>query len=268
MVRFFAFPLAAIIFWVSLAYAQGRLVFEEEGRWKEGKTHLAEGRAKAAKGAFEDLLLKYPREPALLFLLGIVALRSGEVEAAESHVKRLLELAPDHAEGRTLLGWMSLEVRKDFPAAIEAYSRVVQLRANTPEAHSNLGVAFKKNGNLDKALESFNQALDLRRDYTEAWSNRGWVYIEQRKWLEARKDFEQALELNPKDEGALYGMSQALRGSRDYAGAQRVLSTLTGQSSNFVYWLEWAQLGLVRFYWVLLLVAIGVFLRSRYRKKA
>ncbi len=61
-------------------------------------------------------------------------------------------------------------------------------------------------------------------------------------------------------------MSQVLREMRDYAGAQKALSRLIGQSPNFVYWLEWGRVELIRYYWVLLLVAVAVFLNGRYRK--
>jgi hypothetical protein len=56
-----------------------------------------------------------------------------------------------------------------------------------------------------------------------------------------------------------------LREIRDYAGAQKALSSLIAQSPNFVYWLEWGRVELIRYYWVLLLVAAGIFLHGRYR---
>ncbi|MCZ6622781.1 MAG: tetratricopeptide repeat protein [Deltaproteobacteria bacterium] len=250
----------------SLAYGQGSSLLLQESRWDQGKRYLAEGKAREAKGAFEDLLKNYPEEPDLHLFLGIASLRLRNTQAAEIHIRRVLNLAPDHVEARTLLGWLKLEVHRDYASAIEEYARVVQLRPGFPEAYNNLGVAFKKKGELEKAIENFNRALELRGDYGEAWSNRGWVYAEQEKWREAQGDFKRALELNPDDEGALYGLSRVLRELRDYAGAQEALSRLIVQSPNFVYWLEWGQLQLVRYYWVLLLVAAALFLRARYRK--
>ena len=87
------------------------------------------------------------------------------------------------------------------------------------------------------------------------------------RWREAQNDFERAIKLNPKHEGALYGLSRALRSNRDFAGAQKVLRMLIARSSNFVYWLESAELALVRYYWALLLVAGGLFLHSRIKKR-
>lgn len=256
----------ALVMGLSFAYGQGSASLLEESRWEEGKRYLAEGKAGEAKRAFADLLKSYPKEPDLHLFLGIASLRLRDTEAAEVHIRRALGLVPDHIEARTLLGWLRLEVHGDYASAIEEYSRVVQLRPDSPEAHNNLGVALKKKGDLERAIESFNRALELRGDYGEAWSNRGWAYAEQERWTEAGRDFERALELNASNEGALYGLSRVLRENRDYAGAQKALSSLITQSSNFVYWLEWGQLQLVRYYWVLLLVAGALFLRARYKK--
>ena len=266
MIKYWALPLAGAFIGVLLVYGHGVTALLEERRWERGKRYLAEGRAREAKRAFESLLEEYPKEPDLHIFFAVASLRLGDVQPAELHIKRALSLFPEHVEAMTLLGWLHLEVHRDYPAAIEAYTRVTELRPNSPQAHNNLGVAFKKNGDSDRAKESFSRALDIKEDYAEAWSNRGWVYVEQERWQEAREDFQQVLRLIPKDEGALYGLSRVLRKTRDYAGAQVALRTLIAHYSNFVYWLEWAELQLVRYYWVLLLVAGGFFLHSRYRK--
>lgn len=251
---------------ISLAYGQVASSLPKERQWEQGKKYLAEGKAKEARGAFENLLKRFPKEPDLYLLLGVSSLRLRDVQAAEVYIRQALALAPDHAEARTLLGWIALEVRRDYASAVEEYGRVVQLRPDFPEAYNNLAVALKKNGDLEMAVANFNRALELRGDYSEALSNRGWLYIEQKKWREARGDFEQALKINPHDAGALYGLSQVLKEARDYAGAQKALRSLMARSPNFVYWLEWGQLELVRYYWVLLLIAGAFFLQSQYKK--
>lgn len=261
---FWSFSIVILFMGFSLAHGAGR--FEEDELWKQGKQELSDGKAKLARESLETLLKKYPKEPDLHLILAMTSLKLGDARQAEFHIRRALQLAPDHVEARTLLGWLNLEVHKNYTAAIEAYRKVVQLRPRSPEAQNNLAVALKKNGELDQALEGFNRALALREDYAEAWSNRGWVHFEQEKWREARQDFERALGLNPQDQGALYGMSRVLKQTRDYAGSQQALRKLISRSPNFVYWLEMAQLQLVRYYWVLLLIAAAFLVHSRYRK--
>lgn len=251
---------------VSLAYGQIGSTLADKGQWEQGKKYLAEGKVPEAKEFFEKLLSQYPKDPDLHLFLGIISLRLRDPQTAETYLRKALVIAPDHVEARTLLGWIDLEIKRDYASAIEEYSRVVQLRPKLPEAYNNLGVAFKKKGDSAKALENFDRALELRPDYSEALSNRGWVYVEKGQWGEARSDFKRALKFNPADEGALYGLSEVLKEARDYAGAQRALSRLIARSPNFVYWLEWGEIGLVRYYWVLLIVALGLFFHSRYKR--
>jgi Tfp pilus assembly protein PilF len=235
-------------------------------RWQEARKSLADGKAVEAKATFEELLKRYPQEADLQLFLGISLLRLREPQAAEAAVKKALSINPNHVEARTLLGWIDSEIRGDFEAAIKEYSKVVELRPDLPEAYNNLGVAQKRKGDLAKAADSFNTALKLKPDYSAAISNRGWVLAEQNQWSDARREFERALTINPGDDGALYGLSQALREARDYAGAQKVLGQLTARSANFVYWLEWGRIGLIRYWWVLLLTAIMLFLKGRFKK--
>ena len=237
-----------------------------DNRWREARQLLTDGKAGKARSALEDLVRRYPNEPDPYLLLGIALLRLRDPDAAEVNIRRALALRPDHVEARTLLGWIQLEIRGNFDAAIKEYAEVVRLRPDLAEAYNNLGVAQKRKGELDHAAASFNRALALKPDHSSALSNRGWVFAEENKWHEAQRDFERALMINPGDDGALYGLAQALREERDYAGAQKALGRLISRSPNFVYWLEWGRIGLIRFYWVLLLIAVAFFMKGRFVK--
>jgi tetratricopeptide (TPR) repeat protein len=237
-----------------------------EKQWELARKDLAQGKAGDAKAAFEDLLKRYPNEADLHLFLGMSLLRLRDPQAAIRAIKKAIDVKPNHVEARTLLGYVELEIRGDADAAIREYRKVIELRAGSAEAHSNLAVALKKRGDLDEAIVSLNQALEIKPDFAAALTTRGGVYAEQAKWTEARRDFEQALKLNPKDDGALYGLSQALREAKDYAGAQGALSELISRSGNFVYWLEWGRVVMIRYWWALLLLAIGWALKGRFMR--
>jgi Tfp pilus assembly protein PilF len=237
-----------------------------ERQWDEARKYLAEGKAAEAKAVFEALLRRYPQEPDLHLFLGITLLRLRDPQAAESSVRKAIALDANHVEARTLLAWIESDIRGDFDAAIAEYKKVVELRPGFPQAYNNLGVALKRKGELAQAAENFNKALERQPDFGAALSNRGWVFAEQNKWSDARRDFEQALKINPEDDGALYGLSQSLRETRDYGAAQEVLGQLISRSPNFVYWLEWGRIGLVRYWWVLLAFALAFFFKGRFKK--
>jgi tetratricopeptide (TPR) repeat protein len=237
--------------------AETNSVCSTDKRWEQPCKDLRQGKAAEAKAGFEELIRQYPNEADLHLFLGLSLLRLRDPQAAILAIKRAIGINPNHSEAHTLLGYVELEVRGDVDAAIKEYQKVIELRPNVPQAYSNLAVAQKKKGQLDAAIATLNKALEIKPDYADAITTRGGIYAEQWKWSEARRDFEQALKLNPNDDGALYGLSQAMREAREYAGAQGHLSELISRSGNFVYWLEWGRVVMIRFWWVLLLIALG-----------
>ena len=260
--------LLAILMGVAACYpAYGASLSRDDPRWQQAREDLAHGRTSEAKAEFEKLLTEYPDNPDLHLFLGMALLRSRDPRAAEVAARKAIALDPQHVDARTFLAWIELEVRGDVDAAIGEYEKVVELHPELPEAYSNLAVAQKRKGQLNRAVDNLNRALQRKADFVTALTMRGGILAEQNRWPEARRDFEAALKIDPRDDGALYGVAQAMRESRDYAGAQQALRALVRSSPNFVYWLEWGRIGLIRFWWVLLSVAIIVALRGRFMKR-
>ena len=239
--------------------------FANDQRWEQARKDLAQGRAAEAKAAFEELLRQYPNDADLHLFRGMSLLRLRDPQAAILSIKRAIAINDAHVDARTLMGYVELEVRGDIPAAIKEYRKVIELRPDAADAHSNLAVAQKKQGDLDAAVISLNRALELKPDHVGALTTRGSTFAELGNWSEARRDFERALKLNPRDDGALYGLSQALREAREYGGAQSALSELISRSGNFIYWLEWGRIVMIRYWWALLLIAISWALKDKLR---
>ena len=257
----------AILLWGGIACAsESGSSLLSDTRWELARKDLAQGKAGEARAAFEELLKQYPNEADLHLFLGIALLRLRDSQAALVAIKKAIEVDANHVEARTLLGYVELELRGDVNAALREYRKVIELKPDRAEAYSNLAVAQKRQGELDSAIASLNKALELKPAYAQALTTRGGIFAEQYKWTEARRDFEQALKLNPGDDGALYGLSQALREAKDYAGAQQALSRLIARSPNFVYWLEWGRIGLIRYWWLLLTMALGWGFKGRFMK--
>lgn len=239
--------------------------FANDQRWEQARKDLAQGRAAEAKAGFDELLGQYPNDADLHLFRGMSVLRLRDPQAAIVSIKRAIAINGAHVDARTLLGYVELEVRGDIPAAINEYRKVIELRPDSADAHSNLAVAQKKHGDLDAAVISLNRALELKPDHVGALTTRGSTFADLGKWSDARRDFEQALKLNPRDDGALYGLSQALREAREYGGAQSALSELISRSGNFIYWLEWGRIVMIRYWWALLLIAISWALKDKLR---
>src|SRR6266576_5422572 len=257
----------ALLMGMGLSFAAGSdSILANDKRWAQAREELAQGKAAEAKPEFEKLLAEYPNEADLHLFLGMSLLRLRDPRAAEAAAKRAVALNPRHVDARTFLAWIELEVRGDVDAAISEYQKIIELHPELPDAYSNLAVAQKRKGELDRAIANLNRTLERKPNFASALTTRGGILAEQDKWAEARRDFEAALKLDPRDDGALYGLAQTMRESRDYAGAQSALSELISRSPNFVYWLEWGRIGLIRYWWALLSAAIALALRGRVKK--
>ena len=266
MVRAWLAVLAVLIS-IGLSYAaEPNSPLTGDQRWRQARKDLAQGNAAAAKSEFEGLAKDYPKDADVQLFLGMTMLRLRDPQGAEAAAKRAIALNPHHVDARTFLAWIELEVRGDVDAAIDQYQKIVDLHPELANAYLNLAVAQKRKGQLGEALTSINTALEKKPADAAALTTRGGILAEQDKWAAARRDFEAALKLDPHDDGALYGLAEARREARDYAGAQRALSELVSRSPNFIYWLEWGRIGLIRFWWVLLTIALALALRGRFRK--
>jgi Flp pilus assembly protein TadD len=246
--------------------AETRSSLPTDQRWEQARKDLAQGKAEPAKTVFENLLKEYPKDADLHLFLGMAKLRLRDPQGAIVAARRAIDLDPHHVEARTFLGWIELEVRGDAAAAVKEYRSVIELRPELPEAYTNLAVAQKRQGRWQDAIASLNKALDLNGNLTAALNNRGWIYADQDKWTEARADFEAALRIDANDQGALQGMALVLEKQRNYAAAQDVLAQLNSRSPNFVYWLNWGRIGLIRYWWILLTIAIALALGARFKK--
>ena len=88
-------------------------------------------------------------------------LETNSTERAQEELLRALSLAAGRsASDPTYLDAVAATVRRDFPAAVGYYQKILD-RAPTSEkadAYVDLGRAYERNENLDKAMESYHEA--------------------------------------------------------------------------------------------------------------
>lgn len=157
-----------------------------------GEIYQAEGRLDSANQAYEkvlsvdpfsdvaynletlssmkDLEMEYKDIKAkAYFNLGTLDVQQGEVDLAESHLKRAISLKPDFAEAYANLGTLYDNTRR-FSQAIPPLEKAVSLDPQDPIYHYNLGLAYAKSNRLEEAKEEFQQSLKIEPDFKEAES--------------------------------------------------------------------------------------------------
>jgi tetratricopeptide (TPR) repeat protein len=163
-----------------------------EANYLLGEVYQAEGKLDSANQAYQkilsvdpfsdvaynletlsskkDLEMQYTDIKAkAYFNMGTLDVQQGEIDRAESHLKRALSLKPDFAEAYANLGTLYDNTRR-FSEAIDQLEKAVGLDPQNPIYHYNLGLAYAKSKRLEEAKEEFQQSLKIEPDFKEAES--------------------------------------------------------------------------------------------------
>ena len=139
--------------------------------------------------------------------------------------------AADQAERKRnaerLMNEGSLALRAgDSNLAIERLLKAEKEDPENPDVRYNLGIAYFKNGLVDKAEQQFKEAVRLKSDYSEAYNYLGRIYLYYRGQTEAAiQCFQKALDNvrynNP--ENSYYMLGEAYMIRKEYATAAEQL---------------------------------------------
>ncbi|RZI78290.1 MAG: tetratricopeptide repeat protein [Variovorax sp.] len=109
--------------------------------------------------------------------LGAEALEETDPPAAEAAYRRLLELAPHHANAYLNLGFIYCESARFLDAAV-LYEAGALHCADDPLIHFNRGVALEALHRSAEAVEAYQRALELQPELADAHQNAALLYAE------------------------------------------------------------------------------------------
>jgi tetratricopeptide (TPR) repeat protein len=134
----------------------------------------AAGDSVAACAAFEAALVRAPRDANLLGNYANLLSRIGRHQQALDLYRRMLSIAPAHADGWTNFGLAQLEIG-DSRSAGEALERAVALEPSRSTAWQALAGARRASGDLEGAEAALRKALALNAGNAAAWVNLGVI---------------------------------------------------------------------------------------------
>ncbi len=85
----------------------------------------------------------------------------------------------------------------EIDKAIDAYSKIISINQNSPEANYMLGNCYSANGDNKNGIEYLTKATNLKSDYYEAYYNLGRVYRRKGDHELAIKNLEKSIEIKP-----------------------------------------------------------------------
>ena len=120
----------------------------------------------------------------------------------------------------------ALMSRNKLDAAIESYTRAIELSPNYAEAYVQRGLAKRAQGDLAGSIADYEKAASIdaksvvgNRFVAQAYSNRGLIKLNALDVDSAIEDFTKAININPNEDGHYYRRGYARLINEDLAEA-------------------------------------------------
>lgn len=127
---------------------------------------------------------------------GPAAARQGAIEEIRS-LEAYLQTSPSDADAVLRLANLSFDV-EDWARCVEMYERYRELRSETPDLLSDLGVCYRGLGRLDHAVELFDRAQELDPAHWQSRFNEAVVLgLDLRDFEAAERVLEELRALQP-----------------------------------------------------------------------
>lgn len=155
-------------------------VTQDEGRMVEAFTaFLWEGRIEDAVDIFSDLADAYPDDPYLPTYLGLRYLHNlGQIGQAKEQFARASHRDPTFGQAYFWLGRAALE-EGDLQSAESHFRRYLELAPEEPRPYDCFGVLHLRQGRLDDAERLFEAALKHDPEFTVSRENLARVEVER-----------------------------------------------------------------------------------------
>jgi Flp pilus assembly protein TadD len=202
-----------------------------------------------AEALGRHLLTLDPRQPDALNLLGSIALRHGQAQAAIDVLTQAIVLAPRVIEPRINLGH-ALKATGRHAEAIASYREAVRLKPRDAQARYALGNGLLVDEQFDAAEVELREATRIAPRFAGAFNNLGHVLRQLGRPQDAEVAFRRALRLAPEQAewhlnlalavgeqrrtaDALAALKDALRLAPDHVDALHAYGTLLVRAKRF-----------------------------------
>jgi predicted O-linked N-acetylglucosamine transferase (SPINDLY family) len=179
--------------------------------------HHRAGRPKEAEAFYRKVLSRKPQHDQALFMLSGLLFESGRFEEASLFLERLVAIDA-HPAYLTNLG-EAYRRQGELDAAAAACRRALAADPDLPEAHHNLGLTLMNADAPDEARPHLERALELRPDSPQFHVSVAWMLLQLRRVAESAAHCRRAIELAPTLAAAHHHLANALVEEGDRGGA-------------------------------------------------
>src|SRR5690625_20883 len=143
--------------------------------------------------------------------LGQAYFKQGKLKTALDKLQTALQFDPDYMPAHSVLGALYTRIG-NMDKAEQHYRRAVELKPKSGTANNNFGTFLCHQDRVSEGLPYIKKALadPFYKTPAMAWTNAGMCQMRVRNFEKAETDFTKALGFNPKYPDALYQMARAL----------------------------------------------------------
>lgn len=101
--------------------------------------------------------------------------------------------------------------KSEYPEAINAFEKVIELKPDYYEGYSSLGVVYSMLGEDELGINLIKEAIKLAPSVSYLHNNLGYALLKQGRFTEAAGAFESALQLDPQNSHARNNLKSAYK---------------------------------------------------------
>ncbi len=140
-------------------------------------------------------LEKYPDNAQIYFEYGLLLEQDSAQQQAITHMEKVLELEPDHAEALNYLGYTWADNNVNLEKALEYVQKSMHLKPGNGYIQDSLGWVYFRMGKLDLAIQEILEALKLEPADPHIYEHLGDIYREQGNSKQAGQAYKKAKKL-------------------------------------------------------------------------
>jgi len=185
----------AVIYWGKKVLSANP--FRPDVRHAMGRAYFETEKFQQAKDYFVAYQKVYPHTTHNLYFLAKNYELLQDYQNAETTIKYLIRILPDHADSHNILGRIYGR-RSQQEEAIQEFQMATKLEPEVSDFHFNLGVELFKAKRYEEAVVSFNEAVKLNDKSVLAHKNLGLILFHRlNRKKEGISHLKKTLELNP-----------------------------------------------------------------------
>ena len=129
-------------------------------------------------------------------IIGCIRMSEGKFDESISYINKSLQHNQDDIGALISLG-CALSSKKDYPASIKIYKKIISLKNGISQVHFYLGESYRQIQKFNESLKSFKECLSITPDHIGCQLMVGIIYEELKKFDQAITFYKSCIDTYP-----------------------------------------------------------------------